>query len=282
MSSSLSQKIAQGNVSIPTLPTVISKIQELLESDSAGAKEIGQLIAQDAPMATKVLRIANSAHYGLRERVISLEHASAVLGLKVLKNIVMQASVMSTFNDMAKDGKFDMDALWRHSILTAQMSQVIATLASRSKLGLAPEEFYTCGLLHDLGKIVMLHNLGEEYDMALNYSKMQRLPLHETEREILGFDHAEVGAKIALRWGLPDGVVSAIQYHHGPQDEIDSDPTVCLIDYANRLSTHVIAEDLDGARASRSDDVERMLGIAASTGNELVEQAVQRLTQIEF
>jgi putative nucleotidyltransferase with HDIG domain len=281
MSSQLTQKIAEGNVTIPTLPTVITRIQELLESESAGAREIGQLIAQDAPLATKVLRITNSAHYGLRERVISLEHASAVLGLKVLKNIVMQASVVSTFNELAKDAAFDMDALWRHSILTAQMSQVIAALVTKP-LGLQPEEFYTCGLLHDLGKIVMLSNLGDEYDLALSYAAMQRKPLHETEKEVLGFNHAEVGAKIALRWGLPDGVVSAIQYHHGPQDEIDSDPAVCLIDYANRVASHVLDEDGDAARAARTDVVEGMLGVNESTGNELVEQAVERLGQIEL
>ena len=281
MSSILARKIAQGSVNIPTLPTVVARINQLLESEQSGAKEIGAAIAMDPPMASKVLRIANSVHYGLRERVISLEHASAVLGVRVLRNIVLQASVIDAFDSLTDNSNFDVEALWRHSILTGQVAQILSVQA-RAKLGLQPEEFYTCGLLHDLGKVVMLDAMPENYLLATQYAEMKKLPVHVTEQEVLGFDHAAVGAKIAMRWGFPEGVINAIQYHHGPEDEMESDPAVRLVDLANRVCARVIEENLDAAHEVLDERAANQLGLDPSAWPGVVEQAIERLPQIEI
>lgn len=273
-------EIIEKSVTIPSLPTIVGKINDLLQDPETSAVDIGKVVASDAPIASKVLRIVNSAHYGLRERVISLEHACAVLGTRVLRNIVMQASVIQQFGSVEDDGDFSLETLWRHSILCAQIAQSAARKCS-ANLGLTPDEFYTCGLLHDIGMVAALDCLRDEYVAALQACKATGKPLHEVEVDQLGFSHADVGAHIAMRWGLPAGLISAVQYHHGPVDEIEGDPTVGLIALVNEACSLVEREDEDGARALWTEDAGSDLGLSQEDFGGLVDLIVEELPQIE-
>ena len=146
---------------LTTLPAVVQKVQHLLEDPNTGAKELGDVIASDAPLAAKVLKIANSAYYGLRERCIAPQHASAVLGVRVLRNVVTQAAVISKY-DHLKGSAFDLNALWKHSILVAQACNFLGKRC-RKPTGLSGDELYVCGLLHDLGQVVLLDCMNQDY-----------------------------------------------------------------------------------------------------------------------
>src|SRR5690349_5332565 len=104
------------NIRLPTQPAVMRKLSGLLEDPDAGARDVGQLVAEDVALSAKVLRIANSSYYGLRERCLAPQQAASVLGMKVLRNVVMQAAVMKQYEHL-QGGTFDVDELWRHSIL---------------------------------------------------------------------------------------------------------------------------------------------------------------------
>ena len=117
--------LIRSHLTLPTLPTVVAKINSLVDDPDVGTREIGQAVAEDAPIAAKVLKIANSAYYGLRETILSTEHASAVLGVRQLRTIAMQASVISQFEHL-KRSAFDIDQLWRHSIATGHACAGIA------------------------------------------------------------------------------------------------------------------------------------------------------------
>jgi HD-like signal output (HDOD) protein len=117
-------------VELPTLPQVVAKINALVEDPDVGVREIGAAVAEDAPIAAKVLKIANSAYFGLREKVISTEHATAVLGIRMLRTVAMQASVLRQYDHVTGGSDFDCRHLWKHAILTGQVS---AALASRCK-----------------------------------------------------------------------------------------------------------------------------------------------------
>src|SRR5688572_864083 len=136
------------NFTIPTMPSVVERITRLVENPDVGLKDIAQIVAEDAPLAAKVLKIANSTYYGLRERCISTQQAAAVLGLRVLRNVVTQASVIKQYEHLGNQG-IDLDELWRHSIVMAQSCSFLVRRC-KNPIDLKPEEAYVCGLLHDL------------------------------------------------------------------------------------------------------------------------------------
>jgi HD-like signal output (HDOD) protein len=278
MSSELVRRIVADNVSIPTLPSVVARINALLEDENSGTREIGAEIAKDAPLSTRVLRIANSAAYGLRQRVVSPDQACAVLGMRALRNLVLQASVIGQYEHL-QGSDFDLQALWLHSILCAQVCQSLAR-QSGSKSGLPPEEFYTCGLLLDIGQVVLLDHAAEDYLLSVRRARQEGRPLHAVEQELLGFSHAEIGARVALRWGLAGEVVSSIQFHHGPEDEIDAEPAVGLVELGNRLADCVLVGDRAAALGTWTEARGAQLGLERSRYATLVDQAFEALPRI--
>ena len=187
------EQLIEGQLNLPTLPLIVARINALVDDPEVGTRQIGQAVNEDAPMAAQVLRIANSALYGLRAKVLSTEHATAILGVRQLRNIAMQASVIKEFKQMGKSPALDLEAHWRCSILTSQLCSEISRKC-RARVGLAPEEFHVVGLLLNIGKIVLLECLGERYAKILQDAAEEGLEHQEAEQRALGFDHAKVGA----------------------------------------------------------------------------------------
>jgi putative nucleotidyltransferase with HDIG domain len=249
--------LISNNLTIPTIPEIVVRINQMINDPEVGTAEIGALVAEDAPLAAKVLRIANSAFYGLAGNCVSTAQASTVLGIRVLRNIVSQVAVISQFDHIESNEHFNVQKLWDHSIQTAHLSSFIATRASKLK-NVAPEEFYVCGLLHDVGKIVLLDGLGTSYLDIVSVAAAKQFPLHVAERAEMQFDHADVGAVVATRWGLPTSVVDAVQYHHGPDDKVAASPVVSIIARANEL-LHCLEEDNPAAAFGTLDQATRAL-----------------------
>ena len=273
------EELLSDSVTIPTLPSVVHRINRMLQDPEVSLGDIGAEVAKDAPISTKVLRIANSAFYGLRERVMSTEHASCVLGLQVLRNIVMQASVIGHFEHISKNGEFDLEGLWRHSILTAECCQ---SLARRAKvpLDLAPEEFHTTGLLHDIGQVVLLDAMPDEFLRAVRTADELGCDLAIAEQEVFGFDHAAVGAKVAQRWGLPPLLERAIGEHHRPLETHDH-PAILLVAVANRMCEVAPSEARDEVLATFDPLIDERLGVDEASYVGMAEFVVRRYPEIE-
>lgn len=280
MTSPEANAILKNNLTIPTIPTIVAEVQKLLADPDAGTRELGALIAQDAPLTAKVLRIANSAYYGLQEQCVSTEQASSVLGMRVLRNVVTQAAVMNEFKHLRGAKGFDIDDLWRHSIATGQMC---ATLARRctTPLDLTPDEFYVCGLLHDLGQIVMLDGLGDRYLEVIQHSKRDEIPIHKAEERAFNFNHTDIGFMVAKRWNLPDAVGRAIQYHHGPREAVENDPVVSLVANANLLVNRVAKISKLSANLVFDEATCEQLGLQMEDMEEVVELTRQSLVGAE-
>ena len=242
------QRLIQRDFKLPTLPRVAERVIALADDPETSAQEIGEAVLADAPIAMKVLKIANSAYYGLQEEVVSTERAASVLGFRVLRNIVLQASVISEFDHLAAAGVIDIDGLWRHSILTGRVCSWMAKRAGEW-LGLAPDELQVVGLLHDVGKVVLLDQEGQDYEATVLDSKQSGRPLFACERDRFGFDHTDVGAMLCARWNLPETVARAVQFHHGPREAVAADPLVCLVANVN-LMLHRLLDD-DDPQAAR-------------------------------
>jgi len=268
------------NLTIPTLPSVVQRVTALVEDPESGTREIGAVIAEDAPLSAKVLRIANSSYYGLRAPCVSAEQAGAVLGARVLRNVITQAAVISQFEHLAETG-FDLDNLWRHSILTGQACAYLAKHC-RNVSGMTPDEFYSCGLLHDLGQVVMLDGLGNRYAELVRRARMDDVPTFIAERREFGFNHTAVGALVAKRWGLPTPVAEAIQFHHGPREAVRHNPVVSLVANTNILVHRVMDGDLEGAVQVIDVPTSQFLGLNMEDVTAAVAHFAEQVSLIEI
>ncbi len=249
MSETTIQSLIKGNLSLPTIPEVVAKVNRIIEDPESGTRDLGELVDQDAPLAAKVLRIANSAFYGAQE-CVSTTHACTILGMRVLKNLVMQVAVMEQFEHLEGTG-FDVTGLWEHAVSTARLASFIAGMRPEA-MSRKPDELYGCGLLHDIGKIVMLDGLGTAYVDLVNKAMDRNLPIHLIEKMELGFDHTDVGNVVAERWGMPRDLADAIQFHHAPAVVLEKRHVAALVWCAN----HVAHETADGNPAAAGSILE--------------------------
>ncbi len=251
---------AVNHLALPSLPEIVVKIQMLLQDPSAGPAEIGGAVAEDPTLAAKVLRVANSAYYSLREPVLTCDQAAVVIGVSLLKNIALQVSVMQRYQELNKHDDFDLERVWAHAMAVAQYSRDLATI-SRHTGGLAPDEFYTCGLLHDIGKVVLLDSYGEQYLDVLRHARRSGQALHLSEEVVLGFTHVEVGALLAQKWRLPERVAAAIEFHHGPTEKITRDPTVSIVAICDQLHYRIESDTLDASLPRLAQLAHKLLGL---------------------
>jgi HD-like signal output (HDOD) protein len=209
------EELVDSTVNIPTIPTILTEITAVINSPEGSAKEAACVIERDPAIATRVLRLVNSSFYGLRNAVSSINLACSILGLAVIKNVVVQATVLQTFGTSTKVKGFDVNRLWDHSFKTAVACRLLAERSTAAH-GLTKDEAYTCGLIHDIGKMILVDSQPERFSEALQLCRTRNIPLARAEGDLLGFNHAHVGGLLASRWKLADAVQAAVMYHHSP------------------------------------------------------------------
>ncbi len=207
-------------VTLPSAPTVLLRITKIIDNPSAAFGDIAEAISADPSISMKVLRLANSAYYGVRQRVGSLAHAISLLGLKVIKNLVLTATVFRALSSSGPEKRplFNREQFWLHCLGTGLIARVLARSRTRES-GIDPEETFAAGLLHDVGKIILEQHVHKKFEEALEKSAASGTPLHACEQEIIGLDHAVIGGKLAEKWNLPKELVRAISHHHAAAAE---------------------------------------------------------------
>ncbi len=211
------EELIDSTVNIPTIPSTLLEINRVVSSPNGSAKEAATVLEKDPAIGTKVLRLVNSSIYALKNPVSSITLACSILGLKVIKNVVVQATIMETFKDVPELATFDPKALWDHSFKAAVAARMIAARARN--VGLDKEDAYTGGLVHDAGKMVLLESRPQQFAEAIAYANKNNLPLAKAEAQLFGFSHAHVGGLLAQRWKLSPALQAAIMYHHSPATE---------------------------------------------------------------
>lgn len=191
---------------LPTVPSNLRQISVMLEKPRLTMDEIARFVSNDPALTTKVLKMVNSAAYGFPGRISSVSHAIMLLGLNVIRGLLLGISV---FDLMQKN----MAGLWEHSCACA----VAARYLAQQKKMKEPEEVSICGLLHDIGKAIVMLQYPTEYEQALREVNEKDISLYEAEKNFLAATHAEVGFWLAQKWRFPPNLVEAIGYHHRPQ-----------------------------------------------------------------
>ena len=195
---------------IPTLPVIYSKLGKLLQSPDATIAAVSNIISEDQVIAAKVLKFVNSAFYGFPQRVGSLQRAIVILGFNTIKNLVFATSVFDMFRGMDTGGAFDKKNFWKHCIGCAVASRVLAEAADLRN----PDEIFTGGLLHDIGKLVTAVHFPEKYSAVVNDVQAAGIPMVDAERKLFGYDHCQVGSSLAVQWRFPLDTAQMIGSHH--------------------------------------------------------------------
>jgi len=243
--------------SFPTMPGAGAKMLALLEEPDTAVSEIEEILRYDPGLTANILKLANSAYFGIPSKVGSLKQAVILLGLKRLMQLVV-ASCVSAVMDKSVAG-YDLPAgdLWRHSVAVSIAAEALV----KDKKRVGTEDVFTPALLHDVGKLVLGTFVNEELE-AIQSIAAKGVPFVVAENMILGTDHAEIGARILAHWNLPGEVINAVRWHHDPDSPDACDLQMDVVYLANLLcQTSEISCEAGGHAIELSPTVIDRLGI---------------------
>ncbi len=256
---------------LPSLPQILLKLIELCNSEESTFKDISQIINKDTSLSAKVIKMVNSTYYGLPKRVTSIDQSLVILGQNTIKNIAISASVIQAFSKAKDDSVFSLKVFWRHSLMCAILSKIIAKKISYA----SPDEAFLTGLLHDIGKLVLWVNFPREYAAILKSSQGQwDLILVGEARH--GATHCEVGAWLINRWKLQSFMADAVRYHHESVDRIhDALPLVKIIYIGN-----ILCPETKKDKEVKFGIVKNIFGFDTSEVEEIILQAEKDVSDI--
>ncbi len=214
---------------LPAAPAVHARLVRRLRDPNATLSEMAALVSEDPGLSAQVLRLANGAYFGRGQSVTSLEGAAARLGTRLLTSVVLAAEAFGRFGVPAAG--FSMDAFQQHSTLVARIATALEPRAPWN------DDAFTAGLLHDVGRLIIASQMPQDHARIEQRADKEGFPRHVIERELLGTDHAVLGASLLGRWGLPSAVLDAVQRHHQVSltGEIELGPTLAVA-VANQLA----------------------------------------------
>lgn len=257
---------------LPFSPEVLKKLFVQTGGGSMSSLEdVGDTLAKDQGLTTRILSLANSAYYGLQAEVQSVPRAAAVLGMAEIRNIVLSLGVngLTGKYDMPED--FHLDDYWQHQFLVGMICKELSRMSDVGR----PDNMFTVGLLHDIGKLITAMRRPDDWEAIQELAEERNLVAAEAEDEYWGLDHAVVGALVLKSWDLPADLVEPVNWHHAPDlspDHANESSIVCLADYA--------AHAVDDSEGPYAGHVENMCLELELDAEEIMETA-EELTESE-
>ena len=215
MQENFTEKIDEYIGKMPSLPVSLSKVLEVCDNMYASAADLNHVISLDPVLVGRVLKLLNSAYYGLNQRVTNLVRAIIMLGINTIKNLALSSAILGTLPENKNLKGINIEGFWRHSLCVGVTAKLLAKKRGiDSKLH---EEYFTAGLLHDIGKIAINAVLSDDYLLTVSNSDRDKIPLYAAEDKDLGVNHCAVGQRIVNLWKLGNPVGDVIIYHHATE-----------------------------------------------------------------
>jgi len=208
------QKLIEKIDDLPTLPRTVLKITELVNDPKSSAKDLARIITDDQVLTARLLKLVNSSFYGFPQRISTVTGAIVLLGFDAIRSLLLTTSVFDLFANRNRKKKQDQERFWDHSLGCAVGAKVIGNYLRHDKI----EELFVSGLLHDIGKIVEMMFLPDEFANVVAAVNKENILMTTAENKVLGFNHAEVGKLLVEKWNLPVKLVQVIAFHHQPHD----------------------------------------------------------------
>lgn len=258
---------------IPTLPLVAMKVNELINDPNSSSADIADVLKKDQVLTAKILRLVNSSYYSIPGGVADVQRALAFLGFNTLAQLVLGLSVFSLFKTFENE-EFSMLEFWRHALGTAVCSEILAKQIKYPK----PEEAFTCGLLHDIGKLVLHEIDPDRLFKVVAETKATQRSFVDVEREWDLPGHSFLGEVIVTKWGLPQVIRLSIRYHHFDVSKMDTvlssaKPMINIVRLANQICVkNQIGNSGDCSEGKISQDMLTPLGLTLTDVSIIEEQ----------
>ena len=198
---------------ISSLPEITTRIVEVVEDPRATAHEMHEIVKNDPALAAKILKVVNSAFYGLPAQIASLDRAIVMLGLSAVKNIALAASLARLFRPGTLGDRFTARDLWRHCIAVGVCGRMLTKVA----IGIQNDEAFVAGLVHDMGLLLEYQLFPDQLRVVVDRCTGAPGKYCATETEVIGADHQQFGSALAAKWKFPPMLRCVIGYHHNPR-----------------------------------------------------------------
>lgn len=216
---------------LPTISLVLSRLMHLSASDETSINDIIAVLNQDQVLTTRILKVANSAYYSPREKVTTIDRAVVTLGFDMIQALAVSVSFIQHFSPTSRCEGFELGLFWAHTIAVGAFSEILA----RQWGSVDPGDAFTAGILHDIGKLVMLIYFEAEFKQVLKKAADEKIDFFEAEMSQLGISHAFVASLLLRHWNIPEVLVRAIENHHQllvPEDDLRLTACVNFADFA--------------------------------------------------
>ncbi len=218
---------------MPTFPQSVQRIISICSDINFSTRELVRIIEHDPVITLKILKLVNSAYFGLSKKITSIKHAVVYVGINTIKNVAIAITAIGILPNVKQAG-VDRDAFLNHSLTTATLARLIAQRFGVPESRLT--DFFIAGLLHDIGVLLTAQLVQEEYREVIDKVRLDALPLHLAEQQVLGFDHAQMSALLVERWQFPEVLTDCIRNHHR-LDELEQTSLLQRVVFtANQLS----------------------------------------------
>lgn len=217
---------------LPSLPLVVMELLSSLDQEDVNIDVLVHKIAQDQALTAKTLRLANSSFYGMARQISAIHEAIAILGFRTVRNLATTAALIGAFSGGVHP-RFNITSFWRHSIATAVCARELAI-----PLHLNPDHAYTAGLLHDIGRLVLLSQFRSNYEATMDYRALHDCSLLSAELAVLGVDHSAIGYELTRHWKFPESMQKAVANHH--ERQLQNLPELSLLIIAANTIAHAL------------------------------------------
>jgi len=253
------EKILLSIKQLPAFPATVHKVSELLKNDDYAVADVVSVIKYDQAIAANILKISNSAYFGVRQKIKSIHDAVIYLGQKNLVRALQTASVSRIFAKRTAGYGMKTRELWEHSVAVALMSQILSRRINKKE----DTVLYTAALLHDVGKLVMGEFVQESSEKIFALMAAGGYSFLEAEESVIGINHAELGGRIAVYWNFPPEIHDAIAYHHRPDRLLTGETMIpSLVSIADQFCLMMgIDGGMDGLAHRGITDVMKKYGL---------------------
>ncbi len=257
-----------------SLPEVYFLVKEKLNDPRSDMREVSRIISQDADLTVRLLRLANSAAYGIPQRVETVSRAVPLVGMRQIEALILATTAVEAFARLPAE-MVNMAQFWRHSVFAAVISRILA----RSVNVLHAERLFVAGLVHDIGKLIVYHQLPDIAQEVLERNRLGE-DMSAIERELLGFDHAVVGAALARQWDLSQGLQEAIACHHEPAMASEFPLEAAIVHIANLMADAIELKDDEGLHGACDPSAWRLLGLTEGRIKPVFQEALLEFIEI--
>ena len=267
------RQLVSENCKLYSLPEIVLRLNEMVDDPACSAADFGNVISRDPALSARLLRVVNSPLYGFPSQVDTIPMAITILGTRQLRDLVLATSVVSTFENVTGSAD-ELTRFWRHSTCCGVAAREVAMFMRLAYV----ERLFIAGLLHDIGKLLVQATLPERYQQLLE--RMQSTTpstQRNLEKEIFGFDHAEVSEELLRRWNLPDALIEPIAAHHAPWKAVRFQHDAYALHLANYIANQIepplgIEDD-----TTLNDQTWAALGLREDQLPELIELVTRKL-----